>query len=285
MRIEGYDVWYRWVGTGATPLLVLHGGPGAGHDYMESLERLSTGRPVIFYDQLGCGKSAQPDEASLWRIGRFVKEVGEVRQALKLDKVHLLGHSWGGWLAIDYMLTKPQGVISLTLASTSASVQEFVTEASRLKMALPKEMREIMKRCESSGDFENSEYEGAVMEFYRRHLCRLNPWPDSLMRSFHNLDGNAVYATMNGPNEFMVTGNLKNWDRIARLGEITVPTLITVGRFDEIAPACSETLHRGIVGSELKVFEQSSHMAHLEQPDEYIQTLADFLFGVEASCG
>jgi len=126
------------------------------------------------------------------------------------------------------------------------------------------------------------DYEDAVMEFYRRHLCRLDPWPDPLVRSVENLDGNQVYETMNGPNEFFVIGNLKDWNRTERLGEIRVPTLVTVGRYDEITPACAKTLHRGIPGSKMRVFEESAHVAQLEETEAYVAAVADFLARVEA---
>ena len=279
--IDGYNIWYRQIGNGGVPLLLLHGGPGAGHDYLEPLEALATDRTVILYDQLGCGKSDQPDDPSLWTIDRFVAEVAAVRRALGLDHVHLFGSSWGGWLAIEYMLTHPTGITSLTLASTSASIQQFVAEAERLKAALPQDTRRVMERYEQAQDWHHPDYEAAVMLFYQRHLCRLDPWPDCLQRSSHNLDDNAVYASLNGPNEFIVTGALKDWDRTDRLGEITVPTLITVGRFDEIPPACAETLHRGIPGSQLRMFEHSAHVAHIEEPEAYRTTLADFFSRVE----
>jgi proline-specific peptidase len=281
--VDGYNVWYRKVGSGATPLLVLHGGPGAGHDYLEPLEALACDRSVVFYDQLGCGNSDRSEDASLWRIERFVTEINRVRSVLGLDRVHLLGHSWGGWLAIEYMLMQPAGVCSLILASTSATVQQFVAEASKLKAALPPAVVKVMQKHEEADTFDHPEYETAVLEFYERHLCRLHPWPESLMRSVRNLEGNPVYATMNGPNEFTVTGNLKNWDRAERLHEISVATLITVGRFDEITPVCAETLHRGIPNSEMVVFEQSSHMAHLEEAEVYVKTVAGFLKRVEKS--
>lgn len=282
VQVDGYQVWYRRAGEGGVPLLILHGGPGAGHDYLESLEALSADREVVFYDQLGCGRSDRPDDASLWRIDRFVTEVDTVREALGLERVHLLGQSWGGWLAIEYMLSHPRGVVGLVLASTSASIPQFVAEAERLKAALSPEVYETMRHYESSGDLHHPDYEVAVMEFYRRHLCRLDPWPVPLLRSLENLDGNPVYETMNGPNEFFVIGNLRDWDRAQRLGEIDVPTLVTVGRHDEITPACAETIHHGIPGSEIRVFEESAHVAHLEETEVYLRTVADFLARAEA---
>ncbi len=281
VEVDGYQVWYRRAGEGGVPLLILHGGPGAGHDYLDPLGALAEDRKVVFYDQLGCGRSDQPDDTSLWRIERFVAEVDAVRDALGLERVHLLGQSWGGWLAIEYMLSSPRGVVGLVLASTSASIPQFVAEAERLKAALPPEAYETMLRYEASGEFHHPEYEAAVMEFYRRHLCRLDPFPEPLLRSMNNLEGNPVYETMNGPNEFFVIGNLKDWDRTDRLGEIDAPTLITVGRHDEITPACAETIHRGIPGSELRVFEQSAHVAHLEETEAYLRTVADFLTRAE----
>lgn len=276
--VPGGQVWYKVVGSGeSVPLLTLHGGPGGGHDYLEPLNALASERPVVFFDQLGCGKSDTPDDVSLWRIDRFVDEVTAVRDALGLDRIHLLGHSWGGWLAIEYMLGAPSGVVSLTLASTSASIPQFVYEAGKLISKLPREMAETMRRLEAEGDFENPEFEAGMMEFYKRHLCRLDPWPDPLMRCIENLDGNIVYETMNGPTEFTVIGNMKDWSRIEKLGEIVAPTLITCGRYDELTPACSRTLRQGIMNSRMHVFERSAHMAHLEETESYLQILSEFL--------
>jgi proline-specific peptidase len=142
-------------------------------------------------------------------------------------------------------------------------------------------MYEALQQHEAAADFENPEYQAAVMQFYKQHLCRLSPWPDCLMRSVANLDGNPVYLTMNVPNEFTVVGNLKDWDRRDRLQDIRVPALITVGRYDEIPLPCAETLHRGIPGSKLVVFDQSSHMAMLEQSDAFVEGVAAFLSQAE----
>lgn len=276
--VPGGQVWYKVVGSGeSVPLLTLHGGPGGGHDYLEPLNALASERPIVFFDQLGCGKSDTPDDVSLWRIDRFVDEVTAVRDALGLHRIHLLGHSWGGWLAIEYMLGAPSGVVSLTLASTSASIPQFVHEAGTLISELPREMAETMRRLEAKGDFENPEFEAGMMEFYKRQLCRLDPWPDPIMRSLENLDGNIVYETMNGPTEFTVIGNMKDWNRIEKLSEIVAPTLITCGRYDELTPACSRTLRQGIMNSRMHVFERSAHMAHLEETESYLQILSEFL--------
>lgn len=261
---NGYRVWYRRVGTGdGTPLLVLHGGPGAGHDYLESLEKLATDRPVVLYDQLGCGKSDQPENSSLWRMEHYLAELDEVRKALGLQEVHLFGQSSGGILALEYMLTQPQGVASLILADSCASMPQLEQEVKRLRSKMPSETIATLDRFEEIGDFHNPEYRSAVAEFYKRHVCRLSTMPDYLLRTTANLKNNAVYETMNGPNELAITGNLKDWDRTDRLCEITIPSLVLVGRYDEVTPACSETLHRGIAGSQLVVLRgKLTHSPH-----------------------
>ncbi len=289
IEVDGHRVWYRRVGEGGVPLLLLHGGPRSGHDYLEPLAGLARYRAVIFYDQLGCGRSDQPDDRSLWRIERFVREVDTVRAALGLDRVHILGQSWGGWLAIEYMLSAPQGVAGLVLASTSASIPQFVDEAWRLIGEMPDAISEAIRHHEAAGEYDHPDFEAAVDAFYKRHLCRLDPWPDALLRSDKNVEtgsgGHTVYNTINGPTEFTVIGNLKDWDRIDRLGEITAPTLITVGRYDEITPACAETIRQGIAGSRVVVFENSAHCAHLEETEAYLATVEAFLADVEVSHG
>ena len=300
---RGHRVWYRIVGeqgdAARLPLVCLHGGPGAASDYMEPLQNIAgngaaNGRRVILYDQLGCGKSDQPHDPSMWTIPLFVEELDVVRQALKLDRIHLLGQSWGGVLAMEYLLTNPSrqdagatrndGVASLVLASTLASAAEWEVEAARLRAALPPEVQAVLKKHEEAGTTNDPEYEQAVLVFYTRHLCRMQPWPESLLRSFAQLQQNPeVYHTMWGINEFVVTGKLKSWDVRPRLGEIRLPTLITSGRHDESTPAINETLRRGIAGARWEVFEESGHMAHAEENDRYCRVVEGFLREVEAS--
>ncbi len=203
VQVPGGRVWYRIAGADSpsVPLLVLHGGPGAGHDYLEPLAALADVRPVVFYDQLGCGKSDIPDDESLWRIERFAGEVAAVRRALGLERVHLLDQSWGGFLAIEYMLGHPAGVQSLVLASTAAGMPQVIDEMSRLIDHLPRQACETIRRSEAAGATASPEYQAACLVFYQRHLCRLDPWPEPLQRSVVNLTQTPVYAVMNGPNE------------------------------------------------------------------------------------
>jgi proline-specific peptidase len=282
-----HQIWYRIVGEaeapGRLPLLALHGGPGAAHDYLEPLEAMArTGRRVIFYDQLGCGRSNTPSNPSMWTVQLFVEEVNVVRRALGLERIHLLGQSWGGMLAMEYALTQPSGLESLTIASSPASMIQWVQEANRLREDLPPEVQATLLKHEEAGTTASQEYEDAMMVFYRRHVCRLDPYPDFVNRSFEAIAKYPeVYNTMNGPSEFHVVGTLKQWDIISRLGEIRVPTLVTSGRYDEATPLIAGTVHSGIPGSEWVLFEESSHMAHAEEPERYMQVLDDFLSRAE----
>ncbi|HLZ56104.1 MAG TPA: proline iminopeptidase-family hydrolase [Ktedonosporobacter sp.] len=284
---RGYRTWYRIVGNGEEPgkfpLLVLHGGPGASHDYLEPLEAMaSTGRRVIFYDQLGGGNSDHPHNPSLWTVELFVEELVAVRKALALDRLHLLGQSWGGMLAMEYALTQPDGLLSLTVADSPASLLQWVSEANRLRAQLPPEVQQALLHHEQQGTTDSQEYQEAMLVFYRRHVCRLDPWPKCVTRTFEKLTlYPEVYETMNGPSEFHVIGTLKAWDITDRLPEISVPTLLLSGRYDEATPTIVETIHRSIPGSEWTIFENSSHMPHVEETDLYMQVLNSFLQQVE----
>lgn len=280
--VTGGRVWYQIVGSGdATPLLCLHGGPGIPHDYLETLADLSDERPVIFYDQLGCGNSERPDDTTLWITERFVEELGQVRQALGLDKVHILGQSWGSMLLVDYVLTKPQGVASITLASPCTSIPMWLKDANRLRSQMPADVQEAMLRNEQCGTTDSAEYAWATNEYYKRHLCRLDPWPMAMERAMVKA-GFPVYHTMWGPSEFNMTGgNLRYYDRTPRLYEIKMPTLWTCGRYDEATPE-SVTYYQSLLpGSELVVFENSSHTSHLEERDAYMKVMRDFMKRVD----
>ena len=288
VKFRGFETWYKLVGEQTDekklPLLCLHGGPGVPHDYLESLEAIAaTGRQVIFYDQLGCGNSTHVDDPALWTVDLFVEEVDVVRQALGLEKIHLLGQSWGGMLTMEYMLTQPKGVASITVASSPSSIPMWLAEANRLRTELPTEVQETLTQHEEAGTTESEAYQQAMQVFYDRYVCRVVPNPDYVLRSFAKLaEWPQVYHTMNGPSEFHVVGVIKDWDVTSRLGEIATPALITTGRYDEATPLIGETVHKGIKGSQWIVFENSAHMAHAEEPERYMAVLADFLARVES---
>jgi proline-specific peptidase len=285
VAVDGGRVWYRRLGPAdGAPVLIVHGGPGAASYYLEPFaERLAQRRPVVVYDQLGCGRSDKPDDPSLWTIDRSCRELDQVRAALGLGWCHLLGQSWGGWLSIEYLARGALGIASAVLASTSAGMPQFVAEAHRLIDEMPEPERTTLRELGARAAYDDPSYQDAVMAFYRRHLCRLDPWPDCALRSAAELDGNQVYLTMNGPTEFDVIGSLRDWDRTADLHRIEVPTLVTVGRFDEITPACSQTIVDGVAGARLVVFEKSGHYAHEEEPEAYVAAVDEFLTAVEQS--
>jgi proline-specific peptidase len=284
IEVPGGRVWYRIVGTDrpGTPLLCLHGGPGMPHDYLEPLAGLAASRPVIFYDQLGCGRSDRPADDSLWTTGRFVEELAVVRAALGLERPHLFGSSWGGWLALQYTLDRRPPLASLILASSPPSVPRWIADCAELRAELDEPVRAVLDSHEARGYFSCPEYQWAITQFYRRHLCRASPWPDCVERTFAGLGGD-VYLTMWGPSEFgPVTGRLRGWDVTGRLPEIGVPTLVTGGRHDEARPAHLATLADGIPGAELVIFENSSHMPFVEEREPYLWTVGEFLARTEA---
>ncbi len=274
--VPGGKVWYQSAGEGE-PLLLLHGGPGSGSTYLEALMGLAAdGYQVVRYDQLGCARSDHPDDTALWTVDHFAEEVDIVRQALGFERMHLLGQSWGSFLALEYALRYPEHLQTVTLYSGAASTVQCYDGMQRLLHELPAETVATMKRYEATGDYENPEYLAAVQILLDRHLCRLDPWPDELIRSMGEM-GTTVYNTMWGPNEFTLTGNLVSWDRRDRLGEIDVRALIVCGRYDEVVPECSETMHAGIRSSRLEIFENSSHLSHMEEPDKFFPLLLGFL--------
>jgi proline iminopeptidase len=278
LDVPGGRVWYRVVGDGpATPLVIVHGGPGATHDYLEPLEAVADERPVVFYDQLGAGRSDAPDDARLWTNERLVDELGRiVGVALAANRVHLLGQSWGTIIATEYALQAPGTVASLILADPCLSLPRYAAGTAALRAALPAPVREALDRHETAGTTESDEYQQAEMEFFRRHGCRLDSWPDCLMRTSSQTN-QAVYERMQGPSEFKITGIHKDYDATDRLGDLTVATLFLAGRHDMALPEDTAWYHSLVPGSELVIFEESSHMPHLEEPDLYLQVLRDFL--------
>ncbi len=282
LEVPGGQVWYRVVGEGGIPLLCLHGGPGFTHYYLEPLEDLAEGRRVIFYDQLGCGNSDRPSDLSLWSVERFVEELATVREALDLDRLHLFGSSWGGMLAMQYVLDRRPELESLILCGSPASIPRWIEDCGELLAGEPPEVRETIRHHEENGFTACPEYAAAILGFYKKHVCRMDPWPEGLERSFAEA-GYEVYNTMNGPSEFTVTGTIKNWDVTDRLGEIEVPTLLTGGRYDECRPAHLEDMHRRIPNSELVIIEDASHLCFAEQREEYMRVAGDFLDRTERS--
>ena len=280
VAVRGGEIWYRVVGNGpGAPLLVVHGGPGLSHDYLLPLEALGRDRAVIFYDQLDCGKSDKPGAPANWRISRFVDEIRVLSASLGLNRYHLLGHSWGGLLAAELAAIDSQNLLSCVLASPLISAQQWMSDNLRWRKLLPSDVRQVLDENEAAGTVRSTAYQQAAMAFYRRHLCRMEPWPQPLMTSLE--EGNsALYRTMWGETEFRATGSLHDYDGTPNLARITVPLLFTCGEFDEAPPATLHRYSKLAVGSEVRVFTDASHTAHLEQEEAYIHALATWLNGI-----
>ena len=281
--VTGGKVWYQQFdenGQGI-PLLVLHGGPGSSCFSLQGLKELSKERPVILYDQLGCGRSDRPKDESLWRIERFVEELGQVRTALHLNEVHILGHSWGTTLASAYALTKPAGVKSIIFSSPCLSAPLWEKDQKRNLKQLPPEVQETIKSAEENGSTDSKEFEAAIEVFNKHFVNRLekNPeWLEKRPKEYRNAE---IYNIMWGPSEFTVLGNLKEFDCTSQLKEITCPTLYTCGRFDEATPEATEYYSQLTPHSRFHVFEKSAHMAYIEESDEYMRIMGDFLNSVD----
>ncbi|WP_342431436.1 proline iminopeptidase-family hydrolase [Neobacillus sp. FSL H8-0543] len=285
IEVNGGKVWYQIHNKNSkeTPLIILHGGPGSSSFSLQGLSALAGDRPVILYDQLGCGRSDRPVDRSLWKIERFVEELAQIKAALKLEEVHILGHSWGTTLAAAYCLTKPNGVKSVIFSSPCLSAPLWEQDQARNIKKLPKEVQVTIKRCEENGTTNSAEFKEAIGEFNKRFVCLLDTEPDSeWLKQGSQYRNPEVYNIMWGPSEFSVRGNLKYFDCTDQLNEITCPTLYTCGRFDEATPESTEYFSSLTPNSKFHVFENSAHMAYFEEKEEYIKVMGDFLKSVDS---
>jgi proline iminopeptidase len=278
VAVDGYKVVAYSFGSGDEAVLCVNGGPGLPCDYLREPHACLAdhGYRVVAYDQLGCGASSCPADTSLWTIERYARELDTVRETLGLGEVHLLGQSWGGWLSIEYGVTFPQNLKTIILENTCGDMPHLVSELNRLRRALGAETEAMMQQHEAEGTIDHPEYQAAVTILNYRHVCRLPEWPAPLQRSMDGINM-AIYGSMQGPNEFLYTGNLKDWNRIPDMHRITAPALITVGKHDELTPACALRMKQALPNAELVVFPNSSHTPFYEEPDAYYRVLLDFL--------
>ena len=285
IEVEGGRVWYRIAGDGpGTPLVTLHGGPGISHDNLEPLAALGDEREVVFYDQLGGGEADRPDDASLWTVERFVREVQQVRDALQLGEVHILGQSWGTMLGVDYALTGASGIRSLVLANPSLSVTRWARDADTLIAALPDKERTMMGKHRAAETYDDPEFQAALALFYRRHLYRRDTWPKGLPSPGTGMN-RAVYTAMWGPTDFVATGATRDYDRTPDLHRLTMPVLFITGRYDTATPETT-AFYQGLVpGAALVVFEESSHTPHLEETDAFLAAVRAFLRRADLRAG
>ena len=282
-RKNEFKVWTKRVGSGPIKMLLLHGGPGCSHEYFESFEDFlpQHGVEFIYYNQLGSYLSDQPNDTSLWTVPRFLEEVEQVRVALGLEDFYLFGNSWGGLLGIEYGIKYGEHLKGLIVSNMTASIPSYLTYINHLRAQMPPEAIAIFEKYEALGQLEHPEYQDALQELYNRHICRVVPWPEPVSRMFSHL-ATPVYNTMQGNNEFVVTGTFKNWDRWADLHQITVPTLLAVGRHDSMNPADIEQMGRLIPNSRVLICENGSHLAFWDDQAAYFGGLVRFLSDVEA---
>jgi L-proline amide hydrolase len=272
LQRDGHRTWYRVVGNLdpdalQAPVVICHGGPGATHDYIEPIAQLSrSGRACVLYDQLGNGRSDHlPDaDPSFWTVELFERELAALVEHLGIDgRYHVIGQSWGGMLALLHALERPPGLVSVVAADSPASIDAFVAGANELLDGFPADIVDTIRAGERSGATEAPEFQAAVMEFYKRHVCRVDPWPDEVVRTFDAMESDpTVYATMNGPTEFTVVGTIAGFDITDRLGEIDVPVLLICGEHDEVRPSVVASIHEHLRESELVV---SAFLERVEQ--------------------
>lgn len=264
------------------PVFILHGGPGMAQDYVRNLDHLAdlTGRTVVHYDQIGCGRSSHhPDApADHWTPELFVDEFHALREHLDIDAYHVLGQSWGGMLGAEIAVRRPQGLRGLMICNSPASMPLWTSEAARLRADLPASTRSALDVHEADGTTDHPDYLAATQVFYERHVCRVVPTPQDFVDSERQMLADpTVYYTMNGPNEFHVIGTLREWSVIDRLPSIDVPTLVVAGEFDEATPATWRPFVDRIPDVASHVFPDASHCVHLEQPEAFLGVIADHL--------
>ncbi|MEX0807349.1 MAG: proline iminopeptidase-family hydrolase [Dongiaceae bacterium] len=278
VEVAGHRVVTYSYGTSEHVLLLLNGGPGISCDYLREpmIRMVDAGYRVVAFDQLGTGKSDRPDDVSLWTIRRYAEEVEIVRRALGLGRINLLGNSWGGMLAVEYALDHQDALNTLILDNSFADVQFQVSESRRLRAALGAETVAMMQSHEAEGTFDHPEYQAALTLLEYRHSCRLQQWPEPLLRSFGDWN-RQVKLTLLGPRTFVFDGNLQYWSRLQDLHRLKMPALVNAGFHDEITPASAMRTARALPNAECHVYRNASHMPYYECPDEYFAVLTAFL--------
>lgn len=276
------SIWYKKFFTtqseNKTPLICLHGGPGFSHHCMLDLEALATDRPVILYDQSGCGNSKKTTDETFdnWTFTHYLQELEQFINALGYEKVILLGYSWGGTLALKYASLHQGKLEALVLASPLVSTKQWVSDCKTLATSISPEFLEVIEKHEAAGTTADSEYQEATTTFYNNFLCRLQPWPKNVLDSC-NVMNPVVYHKMWGPSEFTATGNLQDVDLTSELANIEIPTLLSCGRYDMATPERMHEYASMLSNGKVIVLENSAHMNIPEEPHTYVQILHDFL--------
>ena len=284
---EGYQVWTKRFGNSPMKVLLLHGGPAATHEYLECFESFFPRANIEFYhyDQLGSYRSDKPEgDDSLWSIERFVEEVEQVRVALGLgpDNFYLLGNSWGGMLAMEYALKYQDNLKGLIICNMTADFDRYEAYNAKLRAQLPPEVLEELSAYENRGEYHDPVYEQLVFDvYYTKHLCRLDPWPEPLTRSFSHLNQH-VYEYMQGPSEFVPGGILKGWSVWDQLGELHVPTLMVGAKYDTMKASEMEEMSRLVQNGRSLYCPNGSHMAMWDDQEVFMDGVIDFIHDVHA---
>ena len=275
--VVGGKVCYQLAGSGnKTPLVTLHGGPGFPHKSLAPLAELSNERPILFYDQLGCGKSERPTDRTLWHIPRFIDELVRLRRTLELERISIFGHSWGTMLAVDYYLSHPEGIEKLILASPMLSASRWKQDGQVYIRQLPQAYQDVIAKHDAGEKHNEEVFKQAEQAYCCQHFCRLDPWPEDMKQAGAGFGGD-VYHTMWGHCEWNPSGILATYERVDRLHEIQTPVLLTCGRFDEATPDTTAYYMSHIPQARMRVFENSSHVAHFEERESYLSTIREFL--------
>ena len=274
-------IWYKKTGTGTgTPVILLHGGPGFNSFYLKPLEALGNDRPVIRYDQLGAGKSGPMTDTSLFTIAHFVRELDSLRASLGYEKVHILGHSWGTILAYEYYKAHPDHVVSIVFGSACFDIPAYEKRAASLIATLSDSAQKAIKLAESTKKYDAPSYQNAINEFYGKYVFRHPVEAD--LDSTMKLANEGIYNYMQGPSEFTFTGTLKPYNVTGELGAIKVPTLYTVGEFDEMGPELVRGFANKTPGAKYALIPGSAHITSWDNPAEMIKVVREFLASVDA---
>ena len=285
VEVPGGRIWFEAVNASrpGIPLLIVHGGPGLGHNYLEPLSRLGVERPVVFYDQLGCGKSDIPSGSTLWTIERSVEEMEAIRDALGLDRVHILGHSNGSLITACYMSSRSaSGVASVVLSNPVLSASRLVKDGRRLLAQMPSNVQETVFEAIANESFGTAEYDNAWEEFAKLHQCRVDPMPRVLQNTFDKANYDIFEKAWGFGFPFALAGSFKSIEAIGWMKRVEIPVLFITGRHDYASPESVEIYHQNTPNSEIEIVEDASHFPHLERPDHYLEVVRDFLRRVDA---
>jgi proline iminopeptidase len=285
--VGSFKVWTKKFGDNPRiKILLLHGGPAATHEYMECFQSFFPQQGFEFYeyDQLGSYYSDQPTDSSLWTVDRFVEEVEQVRKAIGADKnnFYILGNSWGGILGMEYALKYQEHMKGLIVSNMVASIPEYNKYAEEVlaKQMDPAVLAEV-KELERKGDYKNPRYEELLFpHFYTKHICRLEEWPEPVLRSFKHLNS-TIYTMMQGPSEFGASGRLANWDRRADLKNLSVPTLMIGAKHDTMDPAAMEAQSKMVQNGSYLFCPNGSHMAMWDDQKVYMEGVIGWIKKVD----